>query len=294
MEAKGHPEKLKTFTNTALGEAYTDVGDKASAEGLEARSELYAAEVLPEGVVLLTAGTDNQGNRLESEIVGWGAGEETWSIDYIVTWGDPDLEETWQLHDAAVLNRIYTRSDGVQLRVARCCVDTGGSRTQAVYDAVRARLAGGVVLATKGMPGEGRPIIGAPSTANLGKIPLFPVGTFAAKDLVLGRLKIDEPGPGFCHFPKRYSTPEFRAATGVHFYKGLTSEEVRTKVDRKGFLVREWFKVYERNEPLDCRVLAVAAYASLNVRIDELLASLANAGPPPERSVRAELVPVAV
>jgi phage terminase large subunit GpA-like protein len=229
-----------------------------------ALAEDYAADPLPMGVVLLTGGTDVQPNRLETEIVGWGSGEETWSVDFIVTYGNPDLDDVWALHDATVLNRVYTRADGVQLRVARCCVDTGGANTDAVYRAVRARLATGVLLGTKGVPGEGKPIIGNPSHSNLGKIPLFPVGTFTAKDLVMGRLNLTEPGPGFCHFPKRYR-PEY--------FKGLTAEEVRVKYN-KGFPVREFFKVYDRNEPLDCRVLAVAAFASLNVRIDELVEAM--------------------
>jgi len=264
IDAQGNPTKLKAFVNNVLAETWEERGERVSSSELEKRAEDYATDPLPDGVVLLTAGTDVQPNRLETEIVGWGSGEETWSVDYIITYGNPDLDDVWALHDAAVLNRVYTRSDGVQLRVARCCVDTGGSNTAAVYQAVRARLATGVLLGTKGMPGEGKPVIGNPSQSNLGKIPLFPIGTFAAKDLVMGRLKIAEPGPGYCHFPKRYR-PEF--------FKGLTAEEVRVKYS-KGFPVREFVKIYARNEPLDCRVLATAAFSSLNVRIDELVAAM--------------------
>lgn len=261
LEAQGNPTKLQAFVNNVLAETWEVKGDRVSDHEIGERAEDYGADPLPEGVVLLTAGTDVQPNRLVSEIVGWGSGEETWSVDYIETFGNPDLDEVWALHDANVLNRIYTRADGVQLRVARCCVDTGGANTDAVYRAVRARLATGVLLGIKGVPGEGKPVIGNPTTSNLGKIPLFPVGTFSTKDLVMGRLKIDEPGPGYCHFPRRYK-PEF--------FKGITGEEVRIKYS-KGFPVREWHKTYERNEPLDCRVYAVAAFTSLNIRIDELV-----------------------
>lgn len=264
IEAQGNPTKLQAFVNNVLAETWEVKGDRVSDHEIGERAENYAADPLPEGVVLLTAGTDVQPNRLETEIVGWGSGEESWSVDYVVTYGNPDLDETWLLHDANVLYRVYNRADGVQLRVARCCVDTGGANTDAVYRAVRARLSTGVMLGTKGMPGEGKPIIGNPTHSNLGKIPLFPVGTFTAKDMVMGRLKITEPGPGYCHFPKRYR-PEY--------FKGLTAEEVRIKYS-KGFPVREWFKTYDRNEPLDCRVLAIAAFSSLNVRIDELVEAM--------------------
>ena len=279
IEAQGNPQKLQAFVNNVLAETWEVQGERVSSHDIERRAEDYAADPLPAGVVLLTAGTDVQPDRLESEIVGWGSGEETWSVDYVVTYGNPDLDDVWALHDASVLNRIYTRADGVQLRVARCCVDTGGANTDGVYRAVKARLAGGVLLGTKGVPGEGKPVIGNPTTSNLGKIPLFPVGTFTAKDLVMGRLKLADPGPGYCHFPKRYR-PEF--------FKGLTSEEVRVKY-LKGFPHREFHKTYVRNEPLDCRVLAVAAFASLNVRIDELVAATQAAESQQTRRVRSTL-----
>ena len=275
IEAQGNPTKLQAFVNNVLAETWEVKGDRVSDHELAQRAEDYSIEPLPDGVVLLTAGTDVQPNRLVSEVVGWGSGEETWSIDYIETFGNPDLDDIWLLHDANVLNRVYTRSDGVQLRVARCCVDTGGANTAAVYQAVKARLDGGVLLGTKGMPGEGKPIIGNPTHSNLGKIPLFPIGTFTAKDLVMGRLKLSEPGPGYCHLPKRYRSG---------FFEEITAEEVRVKYS-KGFPVREFVKIRPRNEALDCRVLATAALASLNVRIDELVAAM-GANLQPGRRVR--------
>lgn len=279
VEAKGDPLKLKTFVNTVLGEAWEERGEGVSDHELAKRAEDYPTDPLPAGVVLITAGTDVQQDRLVTEVVGWGAGEESWSIDYIETYGNPDLDDVWMLHDATVLNRVYTRADGVQLRVARCCVDTGGANTAAVYEAVKARQAGGVLLGIKGMPGEGKPIIGNPTRSNLAKIPLFPVGTFAAKDLVYGRLKIAEPGPGYCHFPLRH-----RAG----YFQELTAEEVRVK-HSKGFAVREWVKIRPRNEALDCRVLAVAAFSSLNVRVDELVAAMDAGVPTAARRMRGQI-----
>ena len=281
IEAQGNPTKLQAFVNNVLAETWEVKGEKINDHELAERAEEYAADPLPEGAVLLTAGTDVQPDRLETEIVAWGSGEETWSVDYVVTYGNPDLDDVWLLHDASVLSRVFTRADGVQLRVARCCVDTGGANTDGVYRAVRARLSAGVLLGTKGIPGEGKPIIGNPTHSNLGKIPLFPVGTFTAKDLVMGRLKITEPGPGYIHLPKRYR-PEY--------FKGLAAEEVRIKYS-KGFPVREFYKTYARNEPLDCRVLAVAAFASLNIRIDELVEAMKAGMAQQQRRVRGVLEP---
>ena len=53
-----------------------------------ARREEYDFPV-PDGLVL-TAGIDVQGDRIEMEVVSWsGEDEESWNIDYIVLPGDP-------------------------------------------------------------------------------------------------------------------------------------------------------------------------------------------------------------
>jgi phage terminase large subunit GpA-like protein len=114
-------------------------------------------------------------------------------------------------------------------------------------------------------------------------VPLVPLGTFTLKDTHYGRLALDRPGPGYCHFPKRYP---------ASYYKGLTAEEVKVKLDGKGFPVREWFKKADspRNEPLDCRVYATAAMLSLNVNFEYLAEVMASAYKPETgRQVRGQL-----
>ena len=258
-----------------LAETWQEEGERVEAHHLMERAEDYGTDPLPEGVVLLTAGIDVQPNRIELEVLGWGCGEETWSIDYVVLWGDPNGPLVWQELDHVLL-RVYQHPSGVQLRVCRSCIDTGGANTQAVYEYVKVREHMGV-LGIKGMAGEAKPIMGNPTRSNLAKIPLFPVGTFAAKDTIYGRLRITEPGPGYCHFPQRY---------GAEFYKGLTAEECRIKFN-KGFAVREWHKPEgARNEPLDCRVYNLAAFASLNVNVDQLVAAMNASGGQGGRRVR--------
>ncbi|GHT04877.1 hypothetical protein AGMMS49525_11650 [Bacteroidia bacterium] len=72
------------------------------------------------------------------------------------------------------------------------------------------------------------------------------------------RLEKDEKGtppPCYCHFPEY----------GEHYFRGLTAEEQVTKII-KGYQKTYWQKVYDRNEPLDCRIYARAA--SIIVGID--------------------------
>jgi phage terminase large subunit GpA-like protein len=294
LEAQGNPSKLKAFTNNVLAEAYQSDGSSVDHTGLMARREAYGLDALPEGVLLITIGADVQPNRIELEVIGWGLGEESWSLDYQVFMGDPNAPLVWQQLDL-FLAREYAHPFGVRLRAARTFIDTRGQNTKAVYDYVRDREFMGV-FGIMGEGGDGKPAVGNPRKSNYGKVPLFPLGTFVLKDLHYGRLAIQKPEdwqagmslPGFCHFPERYEEA---------YFKGLTSEEVKFKTDKKGFTVREWHKKTDkaRNEPLDCRNYGTAAMLSMNINWDQLAEIIANQAMPesPHRRVRGEMVPSA-
>ncbi|GAK06048.1 phage terminase, large subunit [Geomicrobium sp. JCM 19037] len=78
---------LKTWVNTSLGESWEDDTPDVEEEMLMKRRERYHAE-LPKGVLLLTAAVDVQDDRLEVEVVGWGAGKESWGITYQQFYGE--------------------------------------------------------------------------------------------------------------------------------------------------------------------------------------------------------------
>ena len=93
-----------------------------------------------------------------------------------------------------------------------------------------------------------------------GTLNLFPVGTDTAKELIFARLKITDEGAGYCHFPIERSEEYFRM---------LTSEKKVTRYF-KGRPRREWVKVRQRNEALDCRVYALAALQLMGLNLDNL------------------------
>lgn len=266
-EALGSPQKLKTFKNTVLGETWSEAGEGISEHELMERAEDYDLTQLPEGVLLLTAGVDVQPDRLEVELVGWGVGEESWSLDYKVIRGDPQGALVWQQLDV-YLGTKYMHPVGVPLGPANTFIDSGGANTVAVYDYVRERGHLGI-YAVKGIGGENKPAVGTPQKNNIGKIPLVPLGVNTIKDVIHGRLKILKPGKGYCHFPKRY---------GKEHYEQLTAEEVRVRY-HKGFPVREWYKKTEgsRNEAFDCRVYATAAMLQGGWNFDQLAEMFAGA-----------------
>ena len=257
LASKRDPMRLKTWINTTLGETYEEQGERIDEYDLYERREDWPDD-LPEGAVVLTAGVDVQDDRLAYEVLATGSGHETWSIQYEEIYGDPSGSELWQRLDE-VLNQTFIHPIRGEMIIRSTCVDSGGHYTQQVYNYARQR-AGKRVFAIKGIGGEGKPIIGKPSKNNIGKINLFPVGTDTAKELIFARLKITEEGAGYCHFPFTHSEEYFRM---------LTSEKKVTKYF-KGRPRREWVKVRQRNEALDCRVYAMAALELMGLNIEHL------------------------
>jgi len=257
LAARKDPMRLKTFVNTFLGETWEEQGDQVDDYSISKRKESYPA--MPEEVVLLTAGVDVQDDRLEVEIVGWGAGEESWQIDYHIIYGDPSAPRLWAQLDEILL-KTYDHPTGEDMIIRATCVDSGGHHTRAVYNYAKTR-AGHRVFAIKGVGGEGKPIIGRASRNNVGKVPLYAVGVDTAKELHYSRLRIEEPGPGYCHF---------QAKRDDEYFRQLTAEKMVTTY-HKGYPKRAWVKTRTRNEALDVRVYAIAAFHILNVNMDSVV-----------------------
>ena len=266
LEARGRQKigdesLMITFINTALGETWEEKGDGVERLELIERVETYQPQVLPSGVLVITCGVDVQDDRLEFEVVGWGHSEESWSLDYGQISGDPEALDVWKKLDK-LLNRKFDRN-GVVLRINAACIDSG-AHTDSVYRFVAPRQMRRV-YATKGKSTTGDPIVGKPSRKSIKKgLYLYPIGTDTAKDVIFGRLKLDDPGPGYCHFPDRY--PE-------EYFKQLTAEKKFRRYE-KGKLKTFYKKTRPRNEALDLRVLNLAALTILNPNFDAISTKL--------------------
>ncbi|WP_407440573.1 phage terminase large subunit family protein [Fibrobacter sp.] len=263
LEAQGDVQKLKVWTNNVAAEAWDEENQvHHDYSELELRKEDYGCEV-PEGARVLTVGVDTQDDRLECEIVGWGKGLESWSIGYWIIPGDPDLDEVWETLDE-IINAPYEKADGTQLFVAAGLVDSGGHKTSAVYKYC-AKREWRKIYASIGARGPNRPVISRPSStkkSSAENAKLITVGTDTVKDWFFNVLSYDKPGPGYCHFPEK------EIYDGEHF-KQLTAEVKKSRLSR-GFLVHVYEKVYERNEPLDCRVYSRAALNIVGVDVDKM------------------------
>ena len=77
------------------------------------------------------------------------------------------------------------------------------------------------------------------------------IGVDEGKTVVLRRLRVEEPGPGYCHFPISHDD---------EYFAQLTAEK-RVVRYQKGRPIYEWVAIRPRNEALDIRVLNVAAFS---------------------------------
>lgn len=262
LKAKNDPYLLRVFHNTMLGESWEMRDNSGAPEKLFSRREHYNAEV-PSGVLVLTMGIDTQDNRLEYEVVGWDKNEQSWGISRGVIPGRADSPGVWAEVDD-LLDREWKMANGMGMRILATFVDSGGHFTEDVYKEC-AKRAARRVWAIKGEGGEGKPYVRVMKNGNLpDKAVGFIIAVDSGKEAIMYSSGIEEPGERYMHFPQDY-----RCGYDLEFFRGLISEK-QVIHRKKGQNVVEWEKIYERNEPLDCRNYARAAYKYFNWKFEEI------------------------
>lgn len=254
LDSKDHPEKLKTFVNTVLGETWEEKGAQQEWSDLLSRRQEFTHRI-PAEVTLITVGADTQDDRIELEFIGWGDNYQSYSLDYRVVYGDLSTPHPWEELKKAI-SEVWDHPVFGEMTPRMTCIDSGGHYTQAVY---RFSQIVPRVTAIKGVSGAGKPMVGKPTRSNLGGAQVFPLGVDTLKETVIARLGVTDPEkPGYCAFPADRSDDYFR---------GLTAEKLMTRY-HKGFKKQEWVKVRPRNEPFDCRVYGTAALEMLRVDLN--------------------------
>lgn len=266
LDSHKQTEARKVFVNTVLGETYKGEGDAPDWKRLYDRREAYPIGKVPAGGLLLFAGVDIQKDRIEVEVVAYGREMRSWSVDYRVFPGDTSttdgIDNPYKQLDA-LLNEQFQHASGARMQVRMMAIDSGYN-TNTVYNYVRSWPSNRVIAI------DGRDtyqmIIGQPKAVEVsvrGKrksrgVKLWPIGVSLAKTELYGWLKQEKPTDesgedlpyGYCHFPQY----------GEEYFRGITAEEIVPRLV-KGFRRYQWEKVFERNEPLDCRIYARACAA---------------------------------
>ena len=260
---KGDIGPMQLFVNETLGETWELAGERTDEHALQSRAEPYKLCTVPKGCLLLTAGVDVQRQRWEITVYGWGRGMESWVIDVIVIEGNPAVDEEWDAVTQQLQRRYQQDWHGGSLGISATSIDSS-DQTQAVYNWVaKNQHILPQLRAIKGDGNEATPILGPSSLQEVnwrGKrqprgIKLWRVGVDNAKDLLLGQLSIETPGPGYVHFSEELPR---------EFYEQLTAEQrVLGKVNGRD--AYKWIKRRPRNEQLDNRNYALHAAMGLGL-----------------------------
>lgn len=259
IETSSNPEQSRiVITTTCDAEAYeAKVDVKADHSDLYKGREDYDPRVLlPDGVLILTAGVDVQADRLEVEVVGHGLDEQAWGIDYVVLGGDPLTPEPWEKLDK-LLGRFQRKHPRYgYMGIYGMAVDCS-YRPDEVLAWTRPRLRRRV-YAVAGSPHLGRPYTGKARRQGNPPALVFELGSNEAKDILYQRLQLQRPEGsdpfphGFQHFPKL-------ACYDEDYFKQLTAEDSRLEQGPGGTYFRVFTKPNGvRNEALDCRYYALA------------------------------------
>jgi phage terminase large subunit GpA-like protein len=272
LESEKDPELLKVWINTALGEIFEERGDAPEWERIYMRREKYPIGKIPAGGLLLVAGADVQKDRVEVEILAYGRGRQTWSIDYRVIMEDMTTPGAKAALDK-LMQEQFPHELGGRAMIRVLAIDSGYA-TQDVYNWAR-RYPPNRVMAVKGSSTSSM-ILGLPKlvdvTVDGRKIErgarYWPVGVSVCKTELYGLLRLEKNPDGtfpdgYCHFPEY----------DEEFFKGMTAEEL-VMVGRRP----EWKKTRERNEQLDCRNYgrAAASFCGIDRFIEETWKALEN------------------
>lgn len=260
---KGDVGPMQLFVNETLGETWELAGERTDEHALQARAEPYKLCTVPRGALILTAGVDVQRNRWEITVYGWGRGLESWVVDVAVLEGNPAVDEEW----SAVLEYLQRRypqdAGGLTMGISATSIDSS-DQTQAVYSWVsKAQHMLKNLRAIKGDGNDNVPLLGPSSLQEINwrgrkvarGIKLWRVGVDSAKDLLLGQLSIQQPGPGYVHFSDELPR---------EFYEQLTAEQ-RVLARVNGREAYRWIKRRPRNEQLDNRNYALHAAMGLGL-----------------------------
>ena len=250
LASKDDPESLQNFVNSWLGEPWANSITPVNVHLLSERQTPYAEGVLPAEAMLLTGAIDVQRNAelFYWVLRAWGVGVTSWGIAHGMALSWADLE--------ALMNRPWRTTDGRDMLVSLCCVDSGDGNTQdEVYDfcTVNADWAVPVKGASRPMQARFRAtMIDKPSSKAHGTR-LYIVDTGQYKNMIAARM--DRPnGPG---------SWMLHADCDMEYMEQITSEQ---KVLDRGTERWEPKVVGGANHYLDCEVYAACAADLMQVR----------------------------
>jgi phage terminase large subunit GpA-like protein len=277
ISVQDDPNMLKTFINLVLAEPFSDPGSETPDwEMVWRRQQPYELGVVPKQGLVLTAGVDVQGDRIEVGVYAWGRRLQNYLVAYEVFRGDPAQPEVWRELDN-LLAKDWPHADGKTLPIRVACIDSGGRYTNQVYAYVGKRRqpfhgpAGTIarlprtVAAIRGMDSWKGAIVAVATPEGMQKrrfgALVFSLGVSYLKSEIMGWLKATWPSDAEVRSGVEYPPGAVHISTdvGEEYAKQLCSE-ILIKERKRGIETQVWRPQNgRRNEALDVFVYARAA-----------------------------------
>lgn len=277
IKAKTETAK-KDFSNLVLGLPFKHRGDAPDHEKLMLRRvDWMVRGHVPSKGLMLTAAADVQMRGIWLEIVAHGANRETWLVDARYLDGDTANHrgEVWDQLRRHTIDCEFPDAFGNTRRLDALAVDSGW-RANTVYAWVRANqrlhpdTGYDLILATKGIPGWGKPAIGQPTLVDIDLAgqrvkqgcKVWGVGTWPIKADFYSFLRQEgmqagatRDPDGYCHFGKWVDEVYFRQLVGDRL------EQVKVHGRVAG---QRWAQI-KNNHFHDCRIYnqAMAEYLGI-------------------------------
>ncbi|ODR98913.1 hypothetical protein AUC68_07000 [Methyloceanibacter methanicus] len=258
LQAEGDPHTEQVFFNDVLGLPYERASEAPPWQAIRDRAEEEGHDrgTIPPGGLILTAGCDCQGDRVEVHIKAFGSDLRRWTVDYAVI-PFPIWEQACRETLDKLLTETWRDAFGNRRGLDLLAID-GNAYTKDVF-AWAKRHPWSRVIVTRGAKSDQAPPLVLTKTERKadGKVRraqkrFYNVGVSGLKVSLYQQLKKADPlARGYCGYPKGLSE---------EFYQQLTAEVRVTETDRFGYPRSIWkLPSGMRNEVLDTEIYAEAA-----------------------------------
>lgn len=260
LDAKGDAAKEQAFFNDWLGRAYEIAGESPPWEELRDRANAspYRYGFIPVGGLLLVAGCDVQGDRVEVHVKAFGENLRRWTVEYLVISGHISTEETRAALDN-ILRRTWPDEFGNKRTIDMLAIDANYSKNE-VFDWAK-RWPQERVICVRGVKGENAPEIAVvkkerdPRTGEVVRYRrrFWNIGVSGMKAAFYKYLRLTDPAKrGFCGYPPGFEDPD-------EFFRQICAEKRQPVKTRAGYEEWRWVKdPNQANEALDTEMYAEA------------------------------------
>ena len=202
---EGKPAKLADFHQDVRGQAHKPAVNKDYVRHgylmKKQEDEPDWGGEIPGWVQAITAWWDVQSDRIEGLVIGWGYGEESCLIEHVVKWGDADACNVLQnVRDLTV--KKYKKPSGLMMPILLSGIDAR-HKTDSVNDICSGEWKDKIIPTYGNKAVSGTVIANQTKTKKKRDNYGVTVCTNAAKEIVYSRYKIEVPGPGYIHIPRK-------------------------------------------------------------------------------------------